>query len=37
MGNIKHLKILAPLGRTAYSQKYVYADYYAIFDDSFKQ
>ena len=34
---LKDLKILEPLGDTDYDQKYVYADYYEIFDDSFKE
>lgn len=29
------LKILEPLGTTEYGQKYIYADYYEIFDDTF--
>lgn len=33
---LKKLKILEPLGNDNYGQKYVYADYYEIFDDSFK-
>ncbi len=31
------LKILEPLGNADYGQKYVYADYYEIFDDAFRQ
>lgn len=34
---LKDLKILEPLGSTDYDQKYVYADYYEIFDDSFQE
>lgn len=34
---LKKLKILEPLGDAQYDQKYVYADYYEIFDDSFKE
>jgi Fic family protein len=34
---LEKLKILEPLGDDNYGQKYVYADYYEIFDDSFKQ
>lgn len=33
---LKNLKILEPLGDAAYGQKYIYADYYEIFDDAFK-
>lgn len=33
---LKGLKILEPLGTTEYGQKYVYADYYEIFDETFK-
>ena len=29
------LKILEPLGDAAYGQKYIYADYYALFDEDF--
>ena len=32
---LKNLEILEPLGDTDYDQKYIYADYYEIFDDSF--
>lgn len=32
---LKDLKILEPLGDADYGQKYIYADYYAIFDDAF--
>jgi Fic family protein len=32
---LKDLKILEPLGDADYGQKYIYADYYEIFDDSF--
>ena len=34
---LKDLKILEPLGDADYGQKYIYADYYEIFDDSFKE
>ena len=34
---LKDLKILEPLGNTDYDQKYIYADYYEIFDDSFRE
>lgn len=30
------LKILEPLGKAEYGQKYVYADYYELFDESFR-
>jgi len=33
---LKDLKILEPLGNADYGQKYVYADYYEIFDDAFR-
>lgn len=33
---LKNLKILEPLGDAQYAQKYVYADYYEIFDDAFR-
>ena len=33
---LKSLKILEPLGDANYGQKYVYADYYEIFDDAFR-
>lgn len=33
---LKNLKILEPLGDADYGQKYVYADYYEIFDESFR-
>ena len=33
---LKDLKILEPLGDADYGQKYVYADYYEIFDDAFR-
>lgn len=33
---LKDLKILEPLGNDDYGQKYVYADYYEIFDDTFR-
>lgn len=31
------LKILEPLGSEDYGQKYVYADYYAIFDENYRE
>ncbi len=34
---LKDLGILEPLGDADYGQKYIYADYYEIFDDSFKE
>lgn len=34
---LKDLKILEPLGDADYGQKYIYADYYEIFDDSFRE
>ena len=34
---LKGLKILGPLGSAKYGQKYVYADYYEIFDDAFRE
>lgn len=33
---LRELKILEPLGETSYGQKYIYADYYEIFDEDFK-
>jgi hypothetical protein len=33
---LRKLGILEPLGDKDYAQKYVYADYYEIFDDSFR-
>jgi len=33
---LEGLKILEPLGDANYDQKYVYADYYEIFDDVFR-
>lgn len=33
---LKNLEILEPLGDSDYGQKYIYADYYEIFDDSFR-
>jgi Fic family protein len=33
---LKELEILEPLGDADYGQKYIYADYYEIFDDAFK-
>jgi len=34
---LKDLKILESLGDADYGQKYIYADYYEIFDDSFRE
>lgn len=34
---LKNLKILEPLGDAQYGQKYIYADYYEIFDDAFRE
>lgn len=34
---LKNLKILEPLGDADYGQKYIYADYYEIFDDTFHE
>lgn len=34
---LKQLKILEPLGNADYGQKYIYADYYEIFDDTFAE
>lgn len=34
---LRKLKILEPLGDSNYGQKYIYADYYEIFDDVFKE
>lgn len=34
---LKDLKILEPLGNADYDQKYIYADYYEIFDESFQE
>lgn len=36
IGRLQNLKILEPLGDMSYGQKYVYADYYEIFDDVFR-
>ncbi|MFZ1626588.1 MAG: hypothetical protein WAT81_02170, partial [Candidatus Moraniibacteriota bacterium] len=33
---LQDLGILVPLGDADYGQKYIYADYYKIFDDTFK-
>lgn len=33
---LKDLSILEPLGDSEYGQKYIYADYYELFDDSFR-
>lgn len=34
---LENLKILEPLGDAVYGQKYIYADYYEIFDDTFRE
>jgi len=34
---LRSLKILEPLGNAEYGQKYIYADYYEIFDDAFRE
>ncbi len=34
---LMNLRILEPLGDQIYGQKYVYADYYEIFDESYKE
>ncbi|MBI5412631.1 Fic family protein [Candidatus Peregrinibacteria bacterium] len=34
---LKGLEILEPLGDAQYGQKYIYADYYEIFDDGFRE
>lgn len=34
---LKGLKILEPIGDADYDQKYIYADYYEIFDDAFRE
>lgn len=34
---LRGLKILEPLGNAEYGQKYIYADYYEIFDDAFRE
>lgn len=34
---LENLKILEPLGNADYSQKYIYADYYEIFDDVYRE
>lgn len=34
---LKSLKILEPFGDFDYNQKYIYADYYEIFDDGFRE
>lgn len=36
IARLKDLKILEPLGDADYGQKYIYADYYEIFDDIFR-
>ena len=33
---LQKLKILQPLGNAEYGQKYIYADYYEIFDDAYR-
>ncbi|MBU6321046.1 MAG: Fic family protein [Patescibacteria group bacterium] len=33
---LEELRILEPLGKADYGQKYVYADYYKLFDESFR-
>jgi hypothetical protein len=33
---LQKLEILEPLGTEAYGQKYIYANYYEIFDEEFK-
>lgn len=34
---LQRLKVLEPLGSSDYGQKYIYADYYEIFDDTYRQ
>lgn len=34
---LEDLKILEPLGDATYGQKYIYADYYEIFDEAFRE
>jgi Fic family protein len=34
---LRKLRILEPLGDADYGQKYIYADYYEIFDDAFRE
>lgn len=34
---LKGLEILEPLGDAQYDQKYIYADYYEMFDDNFRE
>lgn len=34
---LQSLQILEPIGNASYGQKYVYADYYEIFDDAFRE
>lgn len=36
IARLKSLKILEPLGDADYGQKYIYADYYEIFDEGFR-
>lgn len=36
IARLEKLGILEPLGSADYGQKYVYADYYALFDDGFR-
>lgn len=37
INRLKNLKILEPLGDADYGQKYIYADYYEIFDEGFRE
>lgn len=37
INRLENLKILEPLGDAVYGQKYIYADYYEIFDDAFRE
>lgn len=34
---LKKLKIIEPLGNVRYDQKYIYADYYEIFDEAYRE
>ena len=34
---LKAMAILEPIGDASYDQKYIYADYYEIFDDGFRE
>ena len=36
IARLEKLHILKPLGNAEYGQKYIYADYYALFDDAFR-